>query len=264
MIAALVPIATWDHVIGYRSTPGFFGLSGMVTELARLDVRLVLATVLALGAVSAIGWIWLRLSREATVPPNRMFLLVAATSMIVVVWLAEAFDRLTPFDARSRYDTLFTIGVACLVVWLCYRLWREQPLPPERLFLLVAVIFMLVVAFGPGYGSHYAYWFVPALVATYVLLDDRWRRLLRAAFVVAGLTYAVEYAFVLFLGEYATAISGRSDWATDVSEYLSVSYRLVLFRVPLFVVYLVLIGEGLARLAAPRTDEERAAHTSPA
>lgn len=105
---------------------------------------------------------------------------------------------------------------------------------------------------------------MPALVATYALLDDRWRRLLRAAFVVAGLTYAVEYAFVLFLGEYATAISGRSDWTTDVSEYLSVSYRLVLFRVPLFVVYLVLIGEGLARLAAPRTDEERAAHTSPA
>ena len=123
---------------------------------------------------------------------------------------------------------------------------------PERLFLLVAVVLMVVVSFGPGYGPQYAYWFVPALIATYVLLDDAWRRLLRIGYAVAGLTYAVEYAFVPWLGWYANAMVGGSDWVADVSGYLDVPHRLVLFRLPLFMVYLLLISKGIARLAEQR------------
>jgi hypothetical protein len=107
---------------------------------------------------------------------------------------------------------------------------------------------MLVVAFGPGYGAHYAYWFIPALVGTYVLLDDAWRSLLRVAYVVAALTYAVEYALVPFLGAYAVAMFGSSGWMTDVSDYLTVPHRWVIFRLPLLVVYLVVIAQGIARL----------------
>jgi hypothetical protein len=125
-------------------------------------------------------------------------------------------------------------------------------LAPERLFLLVAVVLLAVVAFGPGYGPQYAYWFMPALVATYVLLDDAWRRLLLIGWVVAGLTYAVEYAFVPWLGWYANEIAGPSDWVTDVSEYLDTPERLVLFRLPLFLVYLLLIYAGVARLTDRR------------
>jgi len=191
VIIALAPSAVLEHVIRYRSTRGFFGLSGMLEELTR-------------------------------------------------------------FDARSLYGSAFTLGVLLMVVWLWRRLSREAPLPPERLFLLVAVVLMAVVAFGPGYGPQYAYWFVPALVATYVLLDDAWRRLLRIGYVVAGLTYAVEYAFVPWLGSYANALAGGSAWITDVSDYLDVPNRLVLFRLPLFMVYLVLIFEGIRRLSGRR------------
>jgi hypothetical protein len=191
VIMSLVPREVVEHVFRYRSTRGFFGLSGMLEELTR-------------------------------------------------------------FDARSLYGSVFTLGVILMVVWLWRRLSREAPLPPERLFLLVAVVLMVVVAFGPGYGPQYAYWFVPALIATYVLLDDAWRRLLRIGYVVAGLTYAVEYAFVPWLGSSAEAIAGGSDWITDVSVYLDVPHRLVLFRLPLFLVYLLLIYEGIARLAERR------------
>jgi hypothetical protein len=191
VIMSLVPREVVEHVFRYRSTRGFFGLSGMLEELTR-------------------------------------------------------------FDARSLYGSVFTLGVILMVVWLWRRLSREAPLPPEKLFLLVAVVLMVVVAFGPGYGPQYAYWFVPALIATYVLLDDAWRRLLRIGYVVAGLTYAVEYAFVPWLGSSAEAIAGGSDWITDVSVYLDVPHRLVLFRLPLFLVYLLLIYEGIARLAERR------------
>ena len=125
VILALAPDAVMEHVIRYRSTRGFFGLSGILEELMQLD-------------------------------------------------------------QRPLYSRVFTIAVLVLVVWLWRRLSREAPLPPERLFLLVAVVLLAVVAFGPGYGPQYAYWFIPALVATYVLLDDGWRRLLLIGYVVAG------------------------------------------------------------------------------
>jgi hypothetical protein len=187
---SLAPREVFEHVIRYRSTRGFFGLSGMLEELTR-------------------------------------------------------------FDDRALYASLFTLAVVASVVWLWRRLSREQPLPPESSFLLAAVVLMVVVAFGPGYGPQYAYWFIPALVATYVLLDDGWRRALRVAYVVAAITYTVEYAFVPWLGAYAEALSGGS-WVEDVSRSLDVPDRLVLLRLPLFLVYLLLIYEGVARLAGWR------------
>ena len=135
-------------------------------------------------------------------------------------------------------------------MWLWRRLSREAPLPPERLFLLVAVVLLAVVAFGPGYGPQYVYWFIPALVATYVLLDDSWRRLLLVGYGVAGLTYAIEYAFIPWLGAYASESAGNPAWVADVSDALDAPERLVLFRIPLFLVYLVLIYGGITRLTA--------------
>ena len=153
VILALAPDAVMEHVIRYRSTRGFFGLSGILEELMQLD-------------------------------------------------------------HRSLYSRVFTIAVLVMVVWLWRRLSREAPLPPESLFLLVAVVLLAVVAFGPGYGPQYAYWFIPALVATYVLLDDGWRRLLLVGYVVAGVTYAIEYAFVPWLGAWANELTDVSDCRT--------------------------------------------------
>ncbi|HET8967826.1 MAG TPA: hypothetical protein VFN06_00180, partial [Gaiellaceae bacterium] len=73
--------------------------------------------------------------------------------------------------------------------------------------------------------------------------------------VVAAATYAIEYAFVPFLGGYAVAIFGSSEWMVDFADYLSTPHRWVLFRVPLFVVYLIVIAAGCARLAEQRRDE---------
>lgn len=255
VILALTPTAVLDHVIGYRSTRGFFGLSGLVTEAADLDVRLTLVTVVALGILAAIVVLWRRWSRERPLEPSRSFLLVVGAVVVAVLWLAEALDRLTSFDGRPRYGTAFTLAALVLVAWLFYRLRNDPPLAPPRLFLLVAVIFMIVVAFGPGYGAHYVYWFIPALVGTYVFLDDTWRALLRIAYLIAGLTYAVEYAFVPFLGAYMAAILGDPGWVADVSEYLSSPGRLVVLRLPLFAVYLVVISAGIGRLARLRATE---------
>jgi hypothetical protein len=258
VILALAPSAVLEHVIGYRSTRGFFGLSGMVTEFQVFDVRFTFVTLAAAGALAAVAVLWRHWSRESAAGPERSFLMAAAVVVVTALWLAEAVDRLTGFDARERYGTAFTVAVVALVIWLGRRLWGSPPLAPASLFLLVAVIFMLVVAFGPGYGAQYAYWFLPALIGTYVLLDDAWRRLLLGGYVVAGLTYAFEYAFVPFLGAYAPAMFGSSDWMADIGDYLSAPHRWVVFRLPLFVVYLLVIGEGIARLSKERSLDPRA------
>ena len=186
VIAALVPIAVWDHVVGYRSYRGFFGIAGIVEEFGGVE--------------------------------------------------------------DSTYATFFTIGLLVLVCWLGYRLWREAPLAPETLFLLVATVFMTVVAFGAGYGAHYAYWFIPSLIATYVLLDDSWRRLLLVGYAIAAVTYAADYAFLPFLGAFATEIVGTPNWVAETSEFLSDPETLVLVRLPLFLVYVVVISAGVRRL----------------
>jgi hypothetical protein len=162
-------------------------------------------------------------------------------------WVKE----ITGVDARLWHERLFTVAVVVAMLWLGRRLWSAPPLAADRLFLLVATILMGVVALGPGYGPQYAYWFLPALVATYVLLDRRWRQLLGLAYVVAALTYAVEYALIPWLGAYAVAIAGSSDRLTDASEWLDTPEHLTLVRLPLLAVYVILIAAGIRRLANP-------------
>ena len=189
VIAVLVPVAAWDHVVSYRSTRGFFGIGGILEEVLGTEI--------------------------------------------------------------SWYERIFTVALVVAVAWLFVRLWRVAPLDLPALFLLVAVIFMAVIALGPGYGAQYAYWFLPALVATYVLLDPGWRTLLLVAYAIAAVTYTVEYALVPFLGAWLPALVGDSDWTTDAGEYLGDPQRLVLFRLPLFAAYLAVLVAGARRLARP-------------
>jgi hypothetical protein len=253
VIMALDPDATWRNVIGYRSFGGFFGVQGLLADVTNVHTWVGLVMVLALVPVAVVVQRWRRPSREDRLSPNRIFLLGALLFMAVVFGLATLFDSVSTINIRPRYATLFTLLVIAMVAWLMRRLWQEPPLPPQRLFLLVAVTFMLVVAFGSGYGPQYAYWFIPALVATYVLLDDAWRMLLRIGYVVAGLTYLVEYGFIPWLGGWVPAVFGSSDWTAEVARFL-ISYRLVLVNVPLFAVYLLVLAAGIGRLAS-RTDE---------
>ena len=270
-VGLLVTLSLAALLAHWRSRDVVFWLGGSlllgIGVLAK-TVPLVLAPVLAPGARRA--------SAAGKVLGMTLLLGPAALGVSVIMALAPRdvlehviryrstrgffgpsgiLEELAGFDERSLYGSVFTLGVILVVVWLWRLLAREMPLPPGRLFLLVSVVLLAVVAFGPGYGPQYAYWFIPALVATYVLLDDAWRRLLLLGYLIAGITYAVEYAFLPWLGSYASAVDGDSDWIADVSSYLDDPRRLVLFRLPLFVVYLLLISQGIARLVQQQKEE---------
>jgi hypothetical protein len=249
VILALAPGAVWDHVLGYRSTRGFFGMSGILSELGSGLVPTALVVMAGAVALATLGLLGLRSWRSSRSPKAHL-VLVALTALVVVTYVAYAvIARLTDVDVVGGYDRAFTLAVVVLVGALAYRYWGLEPLAPSHLLLFVAVICMTVVAFGPGYGAHYAYWFLPALVGTYVLLDATWRRLLLLLYCVAAVTYGVEYGVVDFLGAWAVAMFGSTAWLEDLGEYLAAPQRWVVFRLPLFAAYLVVIAAGIERLA---------------
>ena len=245
VILALAPEAVWDHVITYRSSRGFFGLAGIVRESAELDVRFAVVTLVS-GALLAGAAVALRVIRPLTV--GRACLIAEIAVCAGVLWLVEGADRFSLLDARGYYAGAFTVVLAAAVASVFVVFWRDEPLVTGRLFLLAGVGLMAVVAFGPGYGPQYAYWLLPPLVATYVLLDDGWRRLLRGAWLVAAVTYAVEYAVVDYLGAWAVVRFSGATWLGDVGDYLATPHHMVVYRLPLFAVYLVLIAAGAERL----------------
>jgi hypothetical protein len=245
VILVLAPEAVWKNVITYRSTRGFFGLAGTVREFADVDVHFTSVTLAAAAVLAGVA-IAARVRRPLTVGTAVLLMELAVT--VCVLWLVEGADRFGVLDARGHYATFFTAALAVAATGAFLVLWREEPPTPSRLFLLAGVALMIVVAFGPGYGPQYAYWFLPALVATYVLLDEAWRRLLRVAWLVAALTYVIEYAVVGYLGAWAVHVFGSATWIADAGDYLSTPHHLVVYRLPLYAVYLVLIAAGIERL----------------
>jgi hypothetical protein len=257
VILVLAPSAVWDYVITYRSTRGFFGLAGMVRDFADVDVRFASVTLVAVAALAGLA-IAARARRPLRV--GEAVLLAEIALSVCVLWLVEGADRFSLLDARAYYSAAFTLALVAAVAGAFFLLWREEPVRGPRLFLSAAVGLMVVVAFGPGYGPQYAYWFLPALVATYVPLDDCWRWLLRVAWVVAAVTYAVEYAVVDYLGAWLPAVFADSTWVADAGNYLATPHHLVIARIPLYVVYLVLIAAGIGRLFGAARPGARAEH----
>jgi hypothetical protein len=246
VIVALVPDAVRDHVIRYRTAPGNFGFPGVLQGVTAVDDRSRLLVMAALATFAAALWLSSG-RRHVKLSDTRSVLLVLTILMLAALLLVEALEALD-VAARDKYESAFTLGLVAALVLMGYRLWQEPPLTPASLYLLVALVFMAVNAFGTGYAAHYAPWFVPALIATYVLLDDVWRRLLLVGYFVAAVTYAVEYALISFLGAYLDPIFGYPQWVDDAGQWLFPPHRWGLVRLPLVVIYLVVIAAGIARL----------------
>jgi hypothetical protein len=204
----------------------------------------------ALGVTLVLGPALLGVSIAAAFGPGEVYRhVIRYRSLPGGFGLAGLRDLADP-GLVSVHSWVFLAAIGALIAWLAYRLSREPPAPPATSFLLAAVLLMLVPVFGPGYGPQYAYWYLPALIGTYVLLDDGWRALLRIAYVVAAVTYIVDYAFVSFLGRNLHALAPDEEWVTRVTDYLTDLDRLTVLRLPLLLVYLLIVAGGFRRLVA--------------
>jgi hypothetical protein len=160
-------------------------------------------------------------------------------------------------SVNHAYDTLFTVVLAAGVFLLFRAAWRYG-LGANGTVLLAGLLLAVIPVLGPGYAPQYAYWYIPPLLASYVLLDVGWQRILRAFYAVAAVTYVVEYALVRSQGRFLVAFFPGSGFLERASERISSPGAQTLLRLPLFIAFLVVLVAGARRLdmlRSPPTEE---------
>jgi hypothetical protein len=189
VVVVFGPHAVLDNVLGYRSIPGYFGITGLL-DLAHLE------------------------------------------------GVTRAYSRV--------FTVVFVLGIAVLF----RALWRRG-LEPRRAILLAGLILAAIPSLGPGYAPQYAYWFMPALVASYPLFDGTWRRILLVFYVVGSLTFIVDYGLIAGLGHFFNAFFGDTGFLHRLSDRISTPGAQTVERLPLFAGFLVVLCAGWRRLWPP-------------
>jgi hypothetical protein len=88
--SSVVAAFGWDafaeNVLRYRSSSGYFGISGLLTWAIDRDVSPVLETGFLVLSLTTIVWLWFRLSREKQpLGPQVLFLLTALLLLAIPV-----------------------------------------------------------------------------------------------------------------------------------------------------------------------------------
>jgi hypothetical protein len=201
-----------------------------------------------LGAALFLGPIVLSLSVVLALAPRAVVDNVFLYRSIRGYFGVTGLLRVAGLDGVGRaYDRVF---VVVLIVSLCviFRWAWRNGLEAHAIVLLAALLLAAVPALGPGYGPQYAYWYLPPLLASYLLLDDAWRRILLAFYAVTAATYVVEYALLRALGRFLVAFFGDSHLLQRASDRLSTPGGTTILRIPLFVAFLMLLVAGYRRL----------------
>ena len=167
--------------------------------------------------------------------------------------------QLADLDSLSRaYEHVFTVALVTAVVVLARAAWKRG-LDARSTVLLAGLLLAAIPALGPGYAPQYAYWFLPPLLASYVLFDDRWRRILLLTYAVAALDWIVEYAFFRALGRFLVASFDESSFLARVSDRLSTPGAETTVRIPLLAAFVVVLVAGARRLQAGAATEQASA-----
>jgi hypothetical protein len=261
---ALVSAERVRDAVGWLAGSLTIGLGAFVKSVPLVLLPLLapgLRTASKLGRVLAItlylGPVVLSLSIVFVLGPHAVVDNVFGYQSIRGYFGITGLLRIAHLDELGRvYQRAFAVVLVAGVAFLFRTLWKRG-LDARRTILLAALVLAAMPALGPGYAPQYAYWYLPALVATYPLFDDGWRRILLVFYVVAAATYVVEYALVDALGSYLVAFLGDTGWVHRLSERLSTPGAQTVVRLPLFAAFLVVLVAGTRRLWPPARSEGR-------
>jgi hypothetical protein len=92
---------------------------------------------------------------------------------------------------------------------------------------------------------------MPALVASYPLFDDTWRRILLVFYAVGAVTFIVDYGLVIGLGHFFNGFFGDTGVLHRLSDRISTPGAQTVERLPLFAAFLVVLGAGWRRVWPP-------------
>lgn len=272
-VGLFVALALWALVVYDETNDSVAWLAGCLAlglGAFTKTIPLVLAPLLApgfraasklgrtLGVLLFLGPMALGLSVVFVLSPRAVFDNVARYRSISGYFGVSGLLRLAQLGGfENAYGKLFEVLLFAVVCVLFRAAWRRG-LTAGSTVLLAGLLLAAIPALGPGYGPQYAYWYIPPLLATYVLLDEGWRKVLGAFYAVAAATYVVEYAFVGALGSFVVAFFDESSFVRRVSDRLSTPGAQTTLRAPLFIAFLVLLvaGAGRVRLVRPPPTED--------
>jgi hypothetical protein len=145
------------------------------------------------------------------------------------------------------YSRVFTVALIAGVAVLFRVLW-SRGLDAKRTILLAGLVLAAIPAVGPGYAPQYAYWFMPALIASYPLFDNRWRRILLVCYAVAAVTFVIDYGLISGLGHFINGFFGDTGFLHRLSDRISTPGAQTVERLPLFAAFLVVLVAGFRRV----------------
>jgi hypothetical protein len=154
------------------------------------------------------------------------------------------------------YERVFTVALVAGVAVLFRVLWYRG-LDAKRTILLAGLVLAAIPAVGPGYAPQYAYWFMPALIASYPLFDDGWRRILLVCYAVAAVTFVIDYGLVVGLGHFFNGFFGDTGFVHRLGERISTPGAQTVVRLPLFAAFLVVLTAGCRRVWSKANGEDQ-------
>jgi len=155
----------------------------------------------------------------------------------------------------ALYNSAFYLLLLAVMAGTSALIWRRQSIGPRETVLLTALLLMGIPALGPGYAPQYLYWYLPLLVAVFGLFDGRLRLGLAGFALIAVATYLFEYAILESDGDFFLnyLVAKRVDphqWQSFIHKVIlcQTPAGQTLFRLPLFVAYLAVLGVGVSVL----------------
>lgn len=145
------------------------------------------------------------------------------------------------------YSDAFTVVLLAGIVVLFRVLW-SRALEPRRVILLAGLVLVAIPGLGPGYAPQYVYWFIPALVASYPLFDDGWRRILLVCYAIAAVTFVVDYGLIPGLGHFFNEFFGDTGFLHRLSDRIATPGAQTVERLPLFAAFIVVLVTGFRRV----------------
>jgi hypothetical protein len=150
-------------------------------------------------------------------------------------------------DAQRVHFWIFLSALLLAMASAARHLWISRRVEEGELILLAALFTVGVPTLGSGYGPQYIWWFAPLLIVLYARGDRLWRGCLLAFYVVAAVTYTLEYAMLVTHGQFLVRLAPSREMV-ELGLTLTRKSSQTLLRLPLFGAYLLVMAVGLRRL----------------
>ena len=192
-----------------------------LAPLLLLSARKLKPSELGLGAALLLGPILLGLSILYVLTPADIATKVLGyRSSPVQFGFSGLLGIFGAHGLRAVWTVVFEIlyggGWILSGIWLLTR----ETLDRRRIISLAALLLLAVVAFGPGGGLHYVYWFLPLLLLQYELEGRKTRLFLLVLYAVAAASYTLEYALSDAYGSFLLDLTQNESllkWARAIT-----------------------------------------------